>query len=205
MGRSRLMFFFIKIIILLFISCAKKSHEFGIYLTKQRINSKEGVSLYKLKNNSKYKKLVDNLNSEVEIDTIKNKIIYGGEFDATINDIEKTPFINSYEINSLDTLTGNISFDNSVISKLHMLKPSMYGRQFAICLDNKIIFTGYFWTSYSSYVGTWNYILYNHTSKENKKNYYLEKSNGMNEPKSKINFSKYPDLINYLKSNNKLK
>ncbi len=183
----------------------KKDDEFEIYLINKRIPSKNSVLISTLTKSEKFKDLVNNVPKDTEIDTINNQIIFGGEFEVSNKYLNRKPFIEMNEIISLDTLNGEIMFSEKGSSKLNNLKTNMKGVQFVICLNKKIIFTGYFWTTYSSYIGSWNCIEYDHTKKNNSNNFKIYKANGMNNNKSKINFSSYPELIKFLKSRNKLK
>ncbi|MEZ0007863.1 hypothetical protein ABH942_003249 [Flavobacterium sp. 28YEA47A] len=144
---------------------------------------------------------------EVPYDSVKKEFIYAPKFEVTKNLLNENPLIVSKEVLCLDTLSGKIELSAEAINKIISLKSSMkHGIKFAICQDKEPIFTGYFWSSLSSYGSTWNCIEYNHSKKVSssvKLNIY--KSNGMNISKrEKINFSTYPELIKYLTESNKL-
>ena len=89
-------------------------------------------------------------------DTINNL----GAFSATPNDLEKNPFIKDYEIASYSRVSNSIKTDStnaiterfifkvpdSVTKRVNSLNlPPCCGRQFALLINGKICFTGYFW------------------------------------------------------------
>lgn len=189
---------------IIFISCQQKVDELEIYLLKQRVVSTEGIPISEARKIKEFKSIYGEFNDDTNFDIINKRFIFGGKFDVKLSQLEKEPFIKDSEIKSIDTIKGEISFTKSASDKIKKLRPNMInGKQFAICLNKKVVFTGYFWSKYSSYLGTWNCIEYNHL--DDKTNLFsIYKSNGMNKIRTKINFKEYYDLVKYLNDTNRL-
>ncbi|OYQ47948.1 hypothetical protein [Flavobacterium aurantiibacter] len=80
------------------------------------------------------------------------------------------------------------------------------GIKFAICQNKKPLFTGYFWSSFSSYGSNWNSIEYNHTKKVSvPTNLKIFKGNGIDASKrKKISFANYKELVQILKQSERI-
>jgi hypothetical protein len=138
---------------------------------------------------------------------LQKEFLYAPKFNVTQDLLNEKPLITDKEILCLDTISGKIELTAEAINKIVDLKSSMKpGIKFVICQNKEPLFTGYFWSSLSSYGSTWNCIEYNHSKKvssSTKLNIY--KGNGMSISKrEKINFNSYPELVRYLTESNKL-
>jgi len=135
---------------------------------------------------------------EVPYDSVKKEFLYAPKFEVAKNLLNEKPLITDDEILCLDTVSGKIELSAEAINKIVNLRPSMkHGIKFAICKNKEPLFTGYFWSSFSSYGSNWNCIEYNHNKKVTapvKLNIY--KGNGLNPSKrEKIDFKLYPELL----------
>ncbi len=198
------------LVFILISSCKRTNNKdlIEIFILKERVKSDEGVPYINLDTNKVFNK--NELKKEKELpnyDTIKKEFIYAGRFDVDIKQIKENPFINNDEIIMLDTVSGKIKLSANAINKIISLKPSMKeGIQFVICKNKKPLFTGYFWSSFSSYGSTWNCIEYDHTLKTEKPvvlNMY--RGNGIDALKrQKIDFNKYHEILNVLSEDEKI-
>lgn len=187
-------------------SCKNENDRIEIYLIKSRVASKEGIPLSKIKefreDNSFSKDFINGTN----YDTIKHEFILAGSFDVRSNQLPIEPFILDSEIELLDTIKNEIYLTDSGLKKIKELEPNMiHGTQFVICNNKKPVFTGYFWSKYSSYMSTWNCIEYDHLDTKNNKKLKFFKGSGTNLPiKNKINFGEYKNFIEAFKKTNRL-
>lgn len=152
--------------------------------------------------------LVNRSNYESVYDNSKNEFIYADKFEAAKNDLKTFPLISESEIINIDTVAGTINLSKSGVDKIIKLQPNMkHGIPFAICVNRVPVFTGYFWSTFSSYGSTWNCIQYNHTEVvQSPTDLLLYKGNGLNASRrEKIKFSDYPELIHSLAENQKIK
>ena len=186
------------------ISCCSQEDKIEIYLLKSRVKNSQGIPLKDVKN---VEWEIDTANFKyVTCDTINKKFIYSGEFDISKSILENKPFIEDSEIEYLDLKRNIIAFKKSVGKKIGSLKGKMLeGHQFVITENGVPIFGGYFWSIYSSFKSNWNTIFHthqilNHKPKEDTA-YSILKGNGMNILDTKINFNKYPKLIDALRKN----
>ena len=156
-------------------SCKKKTDIIEIYLTKDKIESYDGVPLrFAIKDSIIIKQVIDSYHEEIRIDTLKNKPIYMGHFLVEKNDLEDKPFISDSEILGIDFDESRIHFIKSVTEKIYnsipeWKKKSIFGKQFAMCHNGKIILSGYLIGSMSSYWSN-TYQIYYERSPENKRN-----------------------------------
>ena len=161
--------------IFLLFSCKKKNDIIEIYLTKNKIESYDGVPLRTAINDTTIiRQVLESYNEEIRIDTLNNKPIYMGHFVAELGDLEEKPFINDSEILGFDFDDSRIYFNKSVTEKIYKSIPewrkkSHFGKQFVLCHNGKIILNGYFINSMSSYWSTTHQIYYHHSAK-NKRN-----------------------------------
>ena len=126
-----------------------------------------------------------------------------GHFSAKKKDLQEKPFIENSEILSIDFKKSEIYFTKSVAEKISKLKPkwlkeSHFGKQFVLCHNGKIILTGYFINSWSSYWSN-TYQIYYHSLPEKKitdslKNVRYTFSNSINFEEN--NLKKNIDLYN---------
>lgn len=156
-------------------SCEKKKDIIEVFLTKDKIESYDGVPLrVAIKDSIIIKQVIDSYHEEIRIDTVKNKPIYMGHFLVEKNDLEEKPFITDSEILGFDFDDSRIHFSKSVTKKIYKsipewTKKSHFGKQFVLCHNGKIIVSGYFIGSMSSYWST-TYQIYYHRSPEKKRN-----------------------------------
>ncbi len=156
--------------ILLFSSCKKKEDKIEIYLTKERIESNDGVSIKDFYTKEKLQNLPDYsierinnlINKNARIDTLREhrSIIYCGNFKANFEELEKNPIVNDSEIINFNTKKSAFKFDNSVIDKISKIEldNNNIGKQFAVCVNKKPIMFGYFLNSFQNYYSE-NYFL----------------------------------------------
>ena len=144
-------------VLLLLISCQqKKDDTIEIYLTNHRIESYEGVPLrVAIKDSIILRQVLESLGEEIRIDTVSDKPIFMGHFQAEEKDLQKKPFINDSEIIGIDFKNSRIHFSKSVTEKIYDSLPNwnkikQFGRQFVLCHNGKIVIKGYFINSYSS-------------------------------------------------------
>ena len=172
------------IILISFISCKKVKEEDKIefYLTKERIQSFDGVSIEEavfdtnLKRDSIIKKgLLERYGNTVKIDTVEKEIIFAGKFNVKNKDLQNKPFIKNSEILGIDFEKSSISFKESVAYKIYdsieiwRNKSKYYGKQFVLKHNEKIILNGYFFSMMSSQLSNTYQILY-YPINENQKN-----------------------------------
>jgi len=165
------------IVILINFSCQEKS-------------KKSEIEIYTLKS--------ENEKPEVLYDSIQKEFLYAPKFEVSQNLLNEKPLIIGDEILCLDTVSGKIELSAEAINRIVALNPSMkHGIKFAICKNKEPLFTGYFWSSLSSYGSTWNCIEYNHTKKAVEPTKFgIYKGNGINPTKrEKIDFTNYPILL----------
>lgn len=156
----------ITVFLLTFSSCKKEKDIIEIYLTKKRIESYDGIAVKEaIKDSVMLKDILHNYGEKVRVDTINNKLIYMGNFNATHQDLEETPFIKDSEILGMDFKESAIHFKSSVADKIYgqiskWKNPQHTGRQFVLCKNGKIILNGYLLGSMSSYWSNTYSILY---------------------------------------------
>lgn len=166
----------------------------------QQRNSKSEIEIYTIKSS-------ENENISVSRDSKKGEIIYAPKFEVTSDLINENPIITNDEILCLDIVSGKIELSSDAINKIVALNPSMkHGIKFAICQNKEPIFTGYFWSSFSSYGSNWNCIEYKHTEKATKPlKLNIYKGNGIDATKrEKIDFRNYPKLLQYFQDSGKV-
>lgn len=145
------------VLFLSFFSCEEKKDVIEIYLTKNKIESYDGVPLrVAIKDSVIINQVLENYGEEIRIDTIKDKPIYMGHFLVAQKDLEEKPFINDFEILGFDFENSEIHFSKSVTEKIYNSIPNWrkqnhFGKQFVLCYNGKIILKGYFLNSWSSY------------------------------------------------------
>lgn len=200
----------ITIIILSFFflySCSKKEHVIEIYTLKSRAKNLHGISAQKYflnKNDTTHYTII---NDNTTIDTLKNELIYAGEFLIDINNLEDKPLINDNDILFLDTKTNQIVFTESAKKLLSSFKGhTREGIQFVMTDNRKPIISGYFWNDFSSSWSNWNCISYCILYKE--KNHINKMYKGIGnknlEGKS-IDFSNYEAVIKAFTESNRIK
>jgi hypothetical protein len=144
--------YILPLLILLCISC-KQEPKIEIYLLKERVEFYEGVPILeaeKFKDRREYI-LADGL-QDSRWDTIENRFVFAGEFNVAPNQLEDKPFISDEEIRRFYKRDNAIVFDSILNQKIKNLKPHMRtGVQFALTVDQKVVLTGYWWSTFSSY------------------------------------------------------
>lgn len=89
---------------------------------------------------------------DINVSPEKVRILGGRKFTAQISNLMPDPFINDNQIVSLDIEKNKLILDSVAAKKIVNLKHDNYnGVQFAITVDNKIVFQGYFWSTLSSF------------------------------------------------------
>ena len=148
---------FFYFVLLLLISCQQKKEDtLEIYLTNHRIDSYEGVPLrVAIKDSVILRQVLESWGEEIRIDTVNNKPIFMGHFQAEEKDLQKKPFIKDSEIIGLDFKNSRIHFKKSVPEKIYDSLPEWnkrkeFGKQFVLCHNGKIVIKGYLINSYSS-------------------------------------------------------
>ena len=183
------------LIFLIFVSCEQKKDIIEIYLTKNRIESYDGVPLRDaIKDSVIINQVLESYKEEIRIDTLKDKPIYMGHFRVNQKDLEEKPFIIDSEILGFDFERSEIHFSKSVSEKIYKSIPNWrkknhFGKQFALCQNGKIILNGYLIGSMSSYWSN-TFQIYYHKYPEHKRN------NGI----KSVAFSMY-DSLNFDKHN----
>ena len=164
------------LIFLIFVSCEQEKDIIEIYLTKNQIESYDGVPLQVgIKDSVIIKRIIDKFGSDIRIDTINDKLIYMGHFSSKQNDLEDKPFINDSEIIGLDFENSEIHFTKSVTEKIYnsipnWRKENILGKQYVLCHNKKIILNGYFLGSMSSVASNTYQILYHNYPEHKRKN-----------------------------------
>lgn len=179
-------FLLLLIVILINFSCQDKS-------------KKSEIEIYTLKSGD--------TKTEVLYDSIQKEFLYAPKFEVSQDLLDEKPLILGEEILCLDIVSGKIELSAEAINKIVALHPSMkHGIKFAICQNKEPIFTGYFWSNFSSYGSNWHCIEYKHTEKATKPlKLNIYKGNGIDATKrEKINFSNYPKLLRYFQDSGKV-
>lgn len=185
---------------LIFTSCEKNDDKIEIYLLKNRIRSSEGIPIIEYDSFIKTPKSLKQCKF-VNYDTISGDWIFGGKFEVSKHDLDKTPLIIDNEILSVNLDNSELFLTESGKEKIQRIKPNMkYGVQFAICVNQEPQLVGYFRSNISSFVYNWNYIgydYYKHNIKINKeKGFIIYKNEGYEKWKPyKSNLLEYPKLI----------
>lgn len=165
----------------------------------QEEKEKNKIEIFTLKSESEL--------ANIPYDSIQKEFLYAPEFEVRQNELNENPLITSKEILCIDTISGKIELSAEGFNKIVELNSSMkHGIKFAICNNKEPLFTGYFWSSYSSYGSTWNCIEYKHTEKASKPvKLNIYKGNGMNPTKrEKIDFKQYPKLLKSIREAGKI-
>lgn len=195
-------------LLFLLVACEKKRDIIEIYLTKNKIESYDGVPLRTaIKDTTIIRQVLESYKEEIRIDTLNYKPIYMGHFVAELGDLEEKPFMNDSEILGFDFENSEIHFSKSVTEKIYKSIPewrkkSHFGKQFVLCHNGKIILNGYFINSMSSYWSTTHQIYY-HKYPEHKRNDTLTSvaftiSDSLNFEKN--NLKKNKELFNAFKN-----
>ena len=195
-------------LVFLLFSCKKKNDIIEIYLTKNKIESYDGVPLRTaIKDTTIIRQVLESYNEEIRIDTLNNKPIYMGHFVAELGDLEEKPFINDSEILGFDFDDSRIYFNKSVTEKIYKSIPEWrkknhFGKQFVLCHNGKIILNGYFINSMSSFWSTTHQIYYHHSSKKNRNDTLYNVSFLMSDSLNfeKDNLKKNKELYNAFKN-----
>ena len=89
-------------------------------------------------------------------DTILDEIIYAGDFVVSEHDLLPEPFVSNFEIRHMDLKENEFLIDSLAAKRIYNMRPrNSYGNQFAIAVDGKPAFTGYFWSSRSRFRCDW--------------------------------------------------
>lgn len=165
------------IVFIFFLTSCKRKDTIEIFLTKERIESYDGVPFNSTTNDTTILNRVHKLyGSNLRYDTIKKELLFMGRFNVSKKDLEETPFILDEEIIGLDIKNSKIHFTNSVPKKIYASlnkwreKGGFWGKQFAICLNGEIVSNGYFDSMYNRYYCKTNRILFYQNEKNIQEN-----------------------------------
>jgi len=206
-------------IIALFSSCEKCiKPKVEIYLLNKRIESKHGIDIKKVEEYSEMLRRMDtNTVKEFEnlkVDTITNRLIVAGEFDAKKSDLSSIPLISDSEIVSFNKSNNELIIKSNASKKIFEIEDEFVtSTQFVISVDKKPVLTGYFNNLASSYSPNWNYITYinyNESIKNNGENktFIIHKGvyvDSHNNKKELADLSQYQDLLNAFNCSGRLR
>jgi hypothetical protein len=164
------------VIFLLLIGCTQKEGSFDIstkplieiYLPKERIKSYDGSKIMTewnfsetLKTDTTFIIMNEILLEYGRYDSITNKTIYAGSFEASQTDLPQEPLIKDDEILSFNFNTSKLTLSSSAVKKLWCLKSDfLYSQQFVITANRQPILTGYLFNVLSSSTVNHFYITY---------------------------------------------
>jgi|TARA_R110002012_G_scaffold321147_3_gene547790 hypothetical protein len=159
----------------------KKTQNIEIYLTKNRIESYQGIELENSNTDTLKIRALQNRwgKNQIRLDTIKSELILAGAFKANKTDLENEPFIKADQIMAFDKSNGKLILDSIATLKLSQLKSDSFGRQFVLTLNGRPEMFGYFYPSAFSFgCNTYHYpYLTNSKIKELELHYGLELRN----------------------------
>lgn len=173
------------IVFIFFLTSCKRKDTIEIFLTKERIESYDGIPFNSAIEDTVLLNRVYKLyGSNLRYDTINKELLFMGRFNASKEDLEETPFILDEEIIGLDTKDSKIYFTNSVSKKIYTSlnkwreKGGFLGKQFVICLNGEIVSNGYFDSMFNRYYCKTNKILF-YNNKDIQKNvgFIIDSSN----------------------------
>ncbi|SCZ01242.1 hypothetical protein [Flavobacterium caeni] len=197
------------LLILFAFGCTKKEHLIEIYTFKTRANNLNGINAekYLLDNKKIDPEFIYEIGKTTTIDTLKQELIYAGEFKIEVTNLNTLPFITDKEILSLDTEQSKLKLSKSACEKISQL-PGFHreGLQFVIT-DNRIpIFSGYFWSTFSSYGSHWYCLSYKPKQENcNEQFFDLTKADGMKSPMgTRVNFRNFNKMVESFKYSNRL-
>ncbi len=149
---------------ILFCGCEQTSNpQIEIYLLNKRIEPNYGVLITQLPDFTEVLSEMDSITfsrfKNMKIDTISKRGITAGEFDATKKDLKDKPLITDSDIISFNFEKNEIIIKTEAAKKIKELNSNVILHiQLVIALDKKIILTGYFASTFSSYPSIWYYI-----------------------------------------------
>jgi hypothetical protein len=138
----------------------KNSPNIEIYLTKNRIQSNQGIEI-----NSKnidsfgYKKVADRFDFDiVRLDTMNSALIFAGEFVADKKDLNSEPLLSNKNILEFNSQNGFLKVDSIGAKKIKGIDAKGYGTQFVLTINKEPKLFGYFYSyPFSYYCHTYNY------------------------------------------------
>lgn len=146
------------LLLVICLGCQEEKHsKIEIYLLKHRQLCTDCVTYVESGEYYNAKADVSGLLKRAGYDTILKQIVYAGEFKVKTSDLEKTPLINDNEIRFLDLKSKEdvIIIDAAAAKRIYKMYPKSYGDQFAIVVDGKPVFTGYFYSLMSPFWCDW--------------------------------------------------
>lgn len=162
------------LLVFLITSCQKRKPDtIEIYLTNNRIESYEGVPLrVAIKDSVILKQVLESWGENIRIDTVNDKPIFMGHFQATKKDLQEKLFINDSEIIGLDFKNSRIYFEKSVSKKIYDSLPEWnkrkeFGKQFVLCHNGKIVLQGYLLNSWNKFPSSTYKIYYHRLPEKN--------------------------------------
>lgn len=130
-------------VVSLLFACTKQD-QIELYLTKEPIESYEGIALNQSQLDSATQSEIQQLYGEqLRVDTLQNRLLYSGRFKLSQQELQEKPFIIDAEILHLDFENSQLVLQPSVVDKLAKAMPSwqnygVRGRQFALCYNGEI-------------------------------------------------------------------
>lgn len=188
------------LIIFIFLSCnrteEKNTSNIEIYLTKNRIESYQGVKLENVITDSLK---IFNMHKRwgekpIRIDTTNSQLILAGAYEVNQKDLQNKPFIKFDEIISFNKDNGTLTLNKIAINKLSKIKSDSFGQQFVLTINGKPEIIGYFYQSAYSYGSNTYHYPYLQNFKVNKE---LELYHGL-ELRSVDIKSEFPNLYKQL-------
>jgi hypothetical protein len=91
-----------------------------------------------------------------QYDTILKKLIYAGDYIVSGEDLQRKPFISDIEMRQMNLKENEFIIDSLAAKRIYNMRPkNSYGNQFAITVDGKPVFAGYFWNPMSRFRCDW--------------------------------------------------
>ncbi|MDP5100957.1 MAG: hypothetical protein NWQ09_06500, partial [Nonlabens sp.] len=180
----------------------KNTGAIEIYLFAKKPKSKEGISITQAMKKFTYVNLDDFSESQdtsiMRYDTKLHTFIFAGKLDLPKQENIGELFIESSEIVGLDPSKTDVVLTKSAALKLSKLPfNTFYGTPFIICENKRPIFTGYFWSGYSSLMSTTFQVMYDHVQKDfaSINHFKMYKANGFGHEIGKVpEIEKYPEI-----------
>ncbi|WP_330441832.1 hypothetical protein [Flavobacterium sp. C4GT6] len=149
------------LVALLAMGCKEEKHpKIEIYLLKHRLAFVDAVPF---KETSKYKEIeydrAKDIFKDAQFDTIREEVVFAGQFEADSVDLQSEPFIDDSDIKAFDLRANKLMLSKKVIKRICNLYPDRnFGEQFVITVNKEPMLTGYFWNTQSAVNCRWYYI-----------------------------------------------
>ncbi len=195
-------------ILLLVVACNRKQDTIAIYLLKERMPQTKGVPFLETELANKLLPEERSMFAHTYFLEADSSLVYAGEFVAAQKDLQQTPLIANDEIIGFYAQTNALQLSTLGNAKMHAIQSDLRdGRQFAICVNDSIVFTGYFMNSDSSYPPSWNYIVYSPDVDTKSDGVYTIERNDIFQDYHPYlpDMQNYPKLLNAFSETNRLK